>query len=174
MKFVTGFRAARLLWPTFSDELTEITGRGTSYRDLRSVARLEDRGCSGQRKGRSCDPDMTCMFYAGSERMDLIPMILWKIVEILGKLARMWSRLGRLGDAPERHPLSFRHFCLEKGQTLEKSMIDSFFQARAGFRNIMKVDWKSTLGSLLSILPCRVPMNLSFSLSHLRPLSFLN
>lgn len=33
------------------------------FEDLRSVARLEDKGCSGQRKGRSCDPDMTCMFY---------------------------------------------------------------------------------------------------------------
>jgi len=163
------------LWPTFFDELTQITGRGTSNRDLRSVALSEDERCSGQRKGRNCiDPDMTCMPYRRQRENGFNTMILWKMVEILGKFPWMWSRLGRSGDAPKGHPQSLHRFCLEKGQTLEKRTIDSFFQAKAGFRNIMKVDWKSTLGSLLSILPCRVPMSLSFSLSHLRPLSFLN
>ncbi len=47
--------------PTFFDELTQITGRGISNRDLRPVASSEGEGCSRQRKGRShIDPDMTC------------------------------------------------------------------------------------------------------------------
>jgi len=126
-------------------------------------------------EGRNCiDPELTCMFCAGSERMDLIPMILWKMVEILGKFPWMWSQWGRAGDIPKWQPQPLHCFCLEKGQTIKTRTIDSFFQGKAGFRNIMKVGWKSTLGSLPSILPCRVPMSLSFSLSHLKPLSLLS
>ena len=156
-------------------------GGGTLNRDLKSMASSEDVRLSGQRRGRNCiDPDFTCppLPAAGRdsrEGMDLILMILWRIVEILRKFPWMWGRLGKwLGDRTERHRLSLHRFCLEKSLTSGKRKMDASFQGKAGFRNIMKVDFKSTLGSLLSILPCQVSMNLSFSLSHLRPLSLLS
>ena len=145
------------------------------------MASSEDVRFSGQRRGRNrIDPDITCppLPTAGRdsrEGMDLILMILWKIVEILRKFPCMWSRLGKwLGDGTESHRLLLHRFCLEKSLTSGKRKMDASFQEKAGFRNIMKVDWKSTLGSLLSILPCQVSMNLSFSLSHLRPFSLLS
>lgn len=131
------------------------------------------RGVVDREKGRKCiDSDMTCMPYRRQRENGLNTMILWRIVEILGGL--IWSQSGRSGDAVEWALLSLHRFRLEEDQILEKRTFDSYSQANAGFRNIMKVDWKSTLGSLLSILSHRVPMSLSFSLSQPSPLAFFN
>jgi hypothetical protein len=101
--------------------------------------------------------------------MGLIPMIIWKLIGILQNFPKMWSRCGKglkVSIKPD-HLILYRS-PLKGGLVMEKkrNITDSSFQGKAGFRIIMKVNWKSTLGSPSLFLPCRVPWNLSFSLSH--------
>ncbi|PIV24229.1 MAG: hypothetical protein COS40_02490 [Deltaproteobacteria bacterium CG03_land_8_20_14_0_80_45_14] len=104
-------------------------------------------------------------------------MIVWKLIGILQKFPRIWSRLGEwLRVSNEWDDLPLYRSALEDSLMMEKkrNTIDSSFQGKVGFRNIMKVNWKSPLGSPSFFLPCQVPLDLSLSLSHLRSLSFLN
>jgi hypothetical protein len=109
--------------------------------------------------------------------MGSTPMVVWKLIEILMKFPRIWSRLGiGLEVSIESDHLSLDRSPLEAGLSMEKkgNTINSSFQGKVGFRNIVKVNWKSTLGSPSFFLPCQVPSSLSFSLSHFGSLSFLN
>src|SRR4030067_3104027 len=107
--------------------------------------------------------------------MGLIPIIVLKLTEILQIFPGMWNRLGKwLGVSTGWDYLSLWRSALERGLGLEKKTIGSSFQREVGFRDITKVNWKSPSGSPLSFLPCRVPLNLPCSLSHLRFLSLLN
>lgn len=107
--------------------------------------------------------------------MGSIPMIVWKLIEILQKFPRIRSRLGEwLEVSMESDHSSLYRSALEAGLSLEKKTIDSFFYRKVGFPNIMKLKWKSTSGSPSFFLPCQVPLNLSFSLFRLGSNSFLN
>jgi hypothetical protein len=104
-----------------------------------------------------------------------MPIIVLKLTEILQIFLRMWNRLEEgPGVSTEWNYLSIYRFALERGLGLEKKTIGSSFQREVGFRDIAKVNWKLPSGSPLSFLPCRVPLNLPCSLSHLRFLSLLN
>jgi hypothetical protein len=106
-----------------------------------------------------------------------IPLMLWKMVEILQGFSGMGSQRGKWPGAPiEPDTLSLYRFALEAGLARERNRntAGSFVQGKAGFRNITKVNWQSTSGSPLSFLPCRVPLNLPCLLSHPKFLSFLN
>ncbi len=72
----------------------------------------------------------------------MIPTIVWKVIEILQKFPRVWSRLRKgleVSNEPDHSPL-YRS-ALEAGLSLEKKTIDSFFQGKVGFPNIMKLKW---------------------------------
>jgi len=104
-------------------------------------------------------------------------MIVWKLIEILQNFPKMWSRWGRwLMISIKLDHLSLYRSPLKGGLVMEekRNNTDSFFQRKAGFCIIMKVNWKSTLGLPSIFLPCRVPLNLSFSLSHSKTPFFLN
>ena len=129
------------------------------------------------------DPDMTCLPClpkAGEgreEKMGSITMILWKLIEILLRSPGTWSRLAKwLGVSIESDYLPLHRSVLEVGLIMEKkkSTLGSSFQGKVGFRNIEKVNWQSTSGSPSFFLPCRVPLNPWFSLSHPGFLSFFN
>jgi hypothetical protein len=96
---------------------------------------------------------MTCLPYKShggvsrEEKMSLIPMIVWKLIEILQKSPKVWSRLGKWlkvsieFDHPslDRSPLETDLLMEEK-----KNTVNFFSQGEVGFHNIMKVHWKST------------------------------
>jgi hypothetical protein len=109
--------------------------------------------------------------------MGLIPMIVLKLIEILQKFSRIRSRLGKgLEIFIKSDYLSIDCSPVEADLSMVRKRItmDSSFREKVGFRNIMKENWKSTSGSPSFFLPCQVPSSLSFSLSHLEFLSFLN
>ncbi len=107
--------------------------------------------------------------------MGLIPIIVLKLIEILRIFPEMWSRLGKwLGVSTGWDYLSLYRSALERSLGLEKKNIGPSFQREVGFRDIIKVNWKSPLGSPLSFLPCRIPLNHPSSLSHLRFLTLLD
>jgi len=109
--------------------------------------------------------------------MGLIPMIVWKLIGILRNFPKMWSRGGiGLKISIKADHLTLYRSPFKGGLVLEKkrNILDSSFQEKAGFRIIMKVNWKSTLGFPILFLPCRVPWNLPFSLSHFKTPFFLN
>jgi hypothetical protein len=125
---------------------------------------------TGREGSHFIDPDMR-------REMGLIPMIVWKLIGILRNFPKMWSRWGnwlKISIKPDHLPLY--RFPLKGGLVLEKkkNIIDSSFQEKAGFRIIMKVNWKSTLRFPSLFLPYRVPWNLPFSLSHFKTPFFLN
>ena len=106
----------------------------------------------------------------------MIPMIVWKLIEILLKFPRIWSGLEKwLLVSVEPDPPSFDRLALEAGLNMEgkRNAIDFSVRGKVGFRNIMKVHWKLTSGSPSFFLPCQVQLSLSLSLSHLRPLTIL-
>ena len=112
----------------------------------------------------------------------MIPMIVWKLIKILQKFPRIWSQLGRwLEVSIESDPPSFDRFALEVGLNMDekKNTIDSFFQGKTGFHDIMKAHWKLKYRSSSFLFPacgrqaCQAQLNLSLSLSHLRPLTIL-
>lgn len=108
--------------------------------------------------------------------MNLIPMFVWKLIEILLEFPRIWSGLGKwLLVSVEPDPPSFDRLALEGSLNMEgkRNAIDLFVRGKVGFRNIIKVHWKLTSGSPSFFLPCQVQLSLSLSLSHLRPLTFL-
>jgi hypothetical protein len=87
--------------------------------------------------------------------MGVIPTIVWKVIEILQKFSRVWSRLRKgleVFNEPDHSPLY--RLALEAGLSFEKKTIDSFFQGKVGFPNIMKLKWKTTSGSPSFFLPC--------------------
>jgi hypothetical protein len=137
--------------------------------DLSSAPSSEDERCGGI-EGRK---EFHRSWY--EKRMGLIPIIVLKLTEILQIIPGMWSRLEKgLGVSTGWNCLSLYRSALERGLGLEKNTIGSSFQREVGFRNITKVNWKSPLGSPLSFLPCRVPLNHPCFLSHPGFLSFLN
>jgi hypothetical protein len=84
-------------------------------------------------------------------------MILWKLVEILLKSPRAWSRLAKwLGVSIELDRLPLYRFIREAGLTMAKKKIalGSSFQEKLGFRNIEKANGQSTSGSPSFFLPC--------------------
>jgi hypothetical protein len=107
--------------------------------------------------------------------MGLIPMIVWKLIGILRNFPKMES-MEIVKDLYQTRPSTPYRFPLKGGLVLEKKrdILDSSFQEKAGFRIIMKVNWKSTLGFPSLFLPCRVPWNLPLSLSHFNTPFFLN
>lgn len=87
--------------------------------------------------------------------MGLIPMILWKVIEILQEFPRTWTRLGKwLEISMESDHSSFYRFALETDLRLERKTVDSSFQGKVGFPNIVKLNCQSTSGSPSFFLPC--------------------
>ena len=101
--------------------------------------------------------------------MGLIPIIVLKLTEILQILPERRSRLGKRLEV-----FKGWHSALERSLGLEKENLGFSFQREVGFRDIAKVNWKSSLRSPLSFLPCRVSSSLPCSLFDLRFLSLLN
>ena len=84
--------------------------------------------------------------------MNLMPMFVWKLIEILLEFPRIWSGLGKwLLVSVEPDPPSFDRLALEGSLNMEgkRNAIDLFVQGKVGFRNIIKVHWKLTSGSPL-------------------------
>ena len=107
--------------------------------------------------------------------MGVIPIIVLKLIEILRVFPETWKRLERwLGVSTGRDDFSLCRSALERGLGLEKKNLECSFHREAGFRVITKVNWKSPLGSSSSFLSCQVPLNLSYSISHLKFLSLLD
>ena len=138
---------------------------------MRSTPSSENERCHGiEGRKNFIDPDMR-------REMGLIPMIVWKLIGILRNFPKMWSRGGIwLKISIKTDHLTLYRSPFQGGLVLEKKrdILDSSFQEKAGFRIIMKVNWKSTLGFPSLFLPCRVPWSLSFSLSHFNPPFFLS
>jgi hypothetical protein len=160
-----------------------VAGHGTSSREFETNTVIRRWKMWWNRGKKGIPSILIWPAYGREEKMGSITMILWKMIEILQKFPRMWSRLGKWLEIfiESDHP-SLRRSALEAGFRLETKAIATFTQGNVGFPNIiMKSNWESTSGSpsFFSSLPavgktCRVPSNLSFSLSHLRTFSFLN
>jgi len=137
----------------------------------------------------TCLPDESHGGVSREEKMSLIPMIVWKLIEILQKFSEIWSQLGKWLEVSIEfdHP-SLDLLPLEAGLLMEKKRKtnDFFSQGEVGFHNIMKVHWKSTSRFSSFFLPClrlpvgrqgrqacQAPLNFSLSLSHHRILPFL-
>jgi hypothetical protein len=162
------------LWTTlkrepFPDGCFRSPATGHRAGNLRSAPSSEDERCGGI-EGRK-EFHRSCY----EKRMGLIPIIVLKLTEILQIFPGMWSRLEKwLGVSTARDCLSLYRSAFERGLGLGKKTIGTSFQREVGFRHITKVNWKSPLGSPLSFLPCRVPLNRPCFLSHPEFLSFLN
>gem|GEM_PF-743231 len=115
--------------------------------------------------------------------MSWIPVIQWKGIEILQKFKKMWIRLMMwLGIFIKPEHLSLDRSPFEAGLNVEKknSAMSSSVQGKVGFRYIMETHCKlpSRFLSFFSPMPavgkaCRVPLDRSFFLFHLSPLSFI-
>ena len=90
------------------------------------------------------DSDTTCMLQIG-KKMGLIPTIIGKVIEILqmslGKRSQFEMNLG-----------------------MRRVTLGSPLLGAVGFDKFIKAHWRSPLGFSPLFLPCRVPMNSSFSL----------
>ena len=90
--------------------------------------------------------------------MGLIPMIRWKMIEILQKFQKSWIRLMMwLEVYINLDHLSLDRSPLEAGLNMEKKnkTMVSLFQGEVGFRYIVETNWKSTLGFPSFFLPCQ-------------------
>ncbi len=104
-------------------------------------------------------------------------MIIWKMIEILLEFPKRWSRLEKwLGISIQPDHALLDRLSREAGPSMcEKRSTDgAFFRGEAGFRNIMKVNWKTISGFLSFFLTCQIPLDLSFSQSHPACLSSLS
>ncbi len=107
--------------------------------------------------------------------MGLIPMIVLKWIQILRIFHELERRFeGRLEASTGQNCFSLRRPAPERGWGLEKETAECPFRRKVEFRDIAKGNWKSPSGSPSSILPCQVPVNDSYPLSHLRFLSLLS
>jgi hypothetical protein len=89
--------------------------------------------------------------------MSLIPMMIRKMVEILLTFLKRWSPLGKeLGISTNSDYPSLDRLLHGVGLSMggKRSTDDAFFQEKAGFRNIAKVNWITTSGSPSFFLPC--------------------
>jgi hypothetical protein len=108
--------------------------------------------------------------------MNLIPKIVWRLIEILLRFPRTGSGFGKwLLVSVKPDPPSFDRLTLVAGLNMErkKNAIALFIRGKVGFHNIMEVHQKLILGLPSFFLPCQVQLSLSLSLFHLKPLTFL-
>jgi hypothetical protein len=134
---------------------------------------IEDGSCGGIEGRKGFHPswhDLFALPVAGrEEKMSSIPVIVWKLIEILLKFPKRWSRLGKGLEISIEfgHPLLDR-LPREVGLSMggKRSIEGAFFQGKVGFRNIMEVNSKTISGSPSFFLPCQIPLNLSSSQSH--------
>ncbi len=84
-------------------------------------------------------------------------MMIRKMVEILLTFLKRWSQSGKGFEISidSDYPLLDR-LPHEVGLSMagKRSIDDAFFQGKAGFRNITKVNWKTTSGSPSFFLLC--------------------
>ncbi len=107
--------------------------------------------------------------------MGLIPIIVLKWVEILRLFHELRRRFERkLQASTGQDCFLLRRSALERIRGLEKKTDGRPFRTEVESRDITKGHWKSPSGLSLSVLPCQVPVNDSYPLSHLRFLSLLD
>jgi hypothetical protein len=107
--------------------------------------------------------------------MGSIPMMIRRMVEILLTFLERWNQLGNgIGISINSDDPSLGRLPHEVGLSMDgkRNTENAFFQGKAGFRNIAKVNWKTTSGSPSFFLPCQALLNPPFSLSRILP--FLN
>jgi hypothetical protein len=100
---------------------------------------------------------MICLPKAG-KKMDSIPMIIWKMIEILLTFQAMGSQWKNGLDT-------------DLGLQKWRERVASSFPWKVGFRNIKESNWKSPSGFQLFFLPYRVSLNPSFFQPCLESLS---
>jgi len=106
--------------------------------------------------------------------MGLIPMIQWRVIEILQRIQKILGRVGKCLEVfIESAHLSLDRSPLEMGLDVEKknNAMVALLQEEMGFRYIVETNWKSTSGFPSFFLPCRVLLNQPFSLFRTKSLS---